>query len=99
MLVGGHPGDFVQAEVRGRRSQHAGALQRTADAAPADDGEHPAVDETGDVPVQAAGRHVRELSPKLGRGQRSIAEEGLHDAQPDRVEKQVSASHKPNLDL
>ena len=84
--------------MRGRRSQHVGALQCTADAALADDGQHPAVDEAGDVPVEAAGRHVRELSPKLGRGERSVAEEGLHDAQPDRVQKQVSAGHKRSLD-
>jgi len=85
--------------VRGRRSQHVGALQCTADAALADDGQHPAVDEAGDVPVQAAGRDLGELALKGGRGERSVAEEGLNDAQPDRVEKQVSASHKPSLDL
>jgi hypothetical protein len=71
MLAAGHLGHFVPADARSSRTQHIGALERSMHPALADDSEHASVDETCHVPVEAAGRDVRKLGPKLARGPRS----------------------------
>ena len=65
MLIGSHLGDLVQADTRRSGPEHVGALQRTAHPALGDDSEHPAVNETGDVPVQAGHWHVGQLGLKF----------------------------------
>lgn len=93
-LLGCHLGDLVQAEACCRRPQHVGALDRPADAPLAYDDEDAAVDELGNVAVEAAGRYVGKLAPKLARRERAVAEEGPHDPHSDRVEEELKAGHE-----
>lgn len=43
--------------------------------------------------VEAGRRHVRKLVAKLGGREGAVAQEGLHDPEPDRVQQQVGAGH------
>jgi hypothetical protein len=47
------------------------------------------------VAVEAAGRNVGKLAAKLAGRQRPVAEEGVHDPHPDRVEQEFGARHEP----
>jgi hypothetical protein len=87
MLVETHHGELVEADPRGGSAQNVGTFHCAADAPLGDDGEHAGVDETGYVAIQAGGRHVGELGPKIGGRERTVPEERLHDPQPDGMQE------------
>ena len=57
----------------------------------------PASASAAHVPVDAGGGHVGQLGRELAGGERPVAEERLDDAQPHRVQEQVSAGHHLSL--
>jgi hypothetical protein len=87
MLVETHHGELVEADPRGGSAQNVGTFHCAADAPLGDDGEHAGVDETGYVAIQAGGRHVGKLGPKVGGRERTVPEERLHDPQPDGMQE------------
>ncbi len=93
VLVGAHLGELVESDAGGGQPEHVRALQGAPDPAFGDHGEHPRADQARDVAVEAGGGHIGELGSQLGCRERPVAEEGLHDPQPDRVQEQVGARH------
>ena len=93
MLVGAHPPGLLGVDARRERSQRVRALDRAPHAALGDDLEDARLGQQRDVAVQTARRHVVELGGELAGRQRAVAEEGLDDSQPDRVQEEIGAGH------
>ncbi len=87
MLVWCHSRQLVGADTRRRGPQDVGAFHGSPDSTFGDNGKDAGVDEAGDMPIQASGRDVGQLGPKLGRGQRAVSEERLDDPQTDGMQE------------
>jgi hypothetical protein len=46
------------------------------------------------VAVQSRGSDIRQLCAEIAGRQGAIAEEGLNDSEPDRMEEEISACHR-----
>src|SRR5262249_9421388 len=57
----------------------------------------PGVDQPGHVAVKAGRGDVGQLGGQGAGGERPVAEEGLHDPQPDRVEQEIRRRHAAYL--
>ena len=97
MIIKGHGRDLVRLQLRGVDPQRVGPLDGGADPPLGHDLKHPGLGQPGDVPVDAAGRHVGQLSRELLDRQGPLSEERLDDAQPHRVQQQVRTSHNERL--
>lgn len=97
MLVWCHSRQLVGADARGRGPQDVGAFHGSPDSTFGDNGKDAGVDEAGDMPIQASGRNIGQLGPKLGRRQRTVSEERLDDPQADGMQEQISAGHTPTI--
>jgi len=96
MVVWGHGGYLVRAELGGCGAEDVGAFDGTSDTLLGDDVEDTGFGEQADVAVQAADGNVVELGGELAGGERAVPEERLDDAQADRVQEQVGARHGRN---
>jgi hypothetical protein len=94
VLVERHRAGFALLDLSGRHPHGVGPLDGTADPPLGDHLQHACPGEQRDMPVQAAGGHVVKLGGELARGQRTVAEKCLDDAQPHRVEEKISAYHR-----
>jgi hypothetical protein len=93
VVIGAHRGELIQPDAGRGMAEYVGALERTAHPPLRDHREHAGVDETGHVAVQARRGDVLELVPERRGRKRAVAEKGLHDPQPDRVQQQINARH------
>ena len=97
MLFQAHRGDLARLYLGGEQPEHVGPLGDAADAPLGHHVQHPGLGEAAHVPVDAGGGHVRQLGGELAGSERPVPEERLDNAQPHRVQEQVSASHPPSL--
>jgi len=92
-----HLRDLARLQLGGVDPEGVGALGDAADAPLGHDVQHPGFSEPRHVAVDAGGGHVGQLGGELAGGEGAVPEERLDDAQPHRVQQQVSASHGPSL--
>ena len=97
MLLQAHGRDLAGLNLGGEQPEHVGALGDAADAPLGHHVQHPGLGEAAHVTVDAGGGHVGQFGRELAGSEGPVAEERLDDAQPHRVQEQVSASHDPSL--
>jgi hypothetical protein len=97
VLLAAHGARLARLDLRRGGPQRVRPLDGAAHPALGHDLQNAGAGQEGDVAVQAARRHVLQLGGELAGGQRPVAEERLDDAQPHRVQQQVSACHPHSL--